>query len=130
MSKRHAVNHDKISPEFVARLNRLEPEQKVRVMVLLQLDDLDRPPKPGTVRRSSSERRARVQAVRELANRSLECVSGILQRFDGRSLAAQPDALGSIPVEITVNGVTALTTCDAVRAVLEDQPVALRKFGL
>jgi hypothetical protein len=130
----NGLNQNKISPEFATRLNRLEPQQKVRVMVLLQIDSSqsdngDRPSHAPLGRQSRTERRAKVQAVRNLADRSWDSISRILQRFGGCPLATRPDALGAIPVEITVAGVKALATCESVKAVLEDQAVMLGRFG-
>ncbi len=45
------------------------------------------------------------------------------KRYGGRRLAAQPDALGSLPVETTAAGIKALAVCESVRGVLEDQEV-------
>jgi hypothetical protein len=151
MYKLDRLNQPKISPEFATRLNRLEPQQKVRVMVLLQSDtsQLDTSQSTDSAspnsanransaahsssthlgRQSRSERRARIQAVRNSSGQSLDSISRILQRFSGCLLATRPDALGAIPVEITVAGVKALATSEAVKAILEDQTVALGKFG-
>jgi hypothetical protein len=129
MHRLNRLNQNKISPEFATRLNRLEPQQKVRVMVLLQLDN----PQTDTTdraanqlgRQTRTERRARVQAVQNSSGRSFDSISRILQRFGGCPLATRPNALGAIPVEITVAGVNALATSEAVKAVLEDQAVTL-----
>jgi hypothetical protein len=151
MHKLNGLNQPKISPEFATRLNRLEPQQRVRVMVLLQSDtsQLDTSQSTDSAslksvtrsnpashsssmphgRQSHRERRAQIQAIRQSSGRSLDSISRILQRFGGCLLATRPDALGAIPVEITAAGVKALATSEAVKAILEDQAVALGKFG-
>ncbi|MEJ6481437.1 hypothetical protein N0Y54_08880 [Nostoc punctiforme UO1] len=119
---RHDVpNPNKVSPEFASRLTNLEPQQKVRVIVLLHVQDAQS--SLLNKRQSRSERQAAIKAVRESAKQALGNISGIIQNFEGRSLTEHPDLLGSIPVEITVAGVNALAESEAVKAVIEDQSI-------
>jgi hypothetical protein len=49
----------------------------------------------------------------------------IIEDFNGHKLAEQADLLGSIPIEISVAGIKALTESDAVKSILEDQAIRL-----
>jgi sorbitol-specific phosphotransferase system component IIA len=120
MHEQDAPNPSKISPEFATRLTDLEPQQKVRVIVLLQVQNAENSIEK---RQSRAERQAAIKAVRESAEQALENIGGIIQRFDGQQLAEHPNLLGSIPVEITAAGVNALAESDAVKAVIEDQAI-------
>ena len=120
MPEQDAPNPNKISSEFATRLTHIEPQQKVRVIVLLQIKDAEK----NTDRRQSRvERQSVIKAVRESAEQALGDIDGIIQRYQGRQLAEHPNALGSIPVEITASGVSALAESDAVKAVIEDQAI-------
>lgn len=111
----------KISPEFNARLLRLRPEQKVRAIVMLRTKGIELP--PGR-RQSRVYRGAVVEAIRKSVESALIDIDEILKLFDGKRLATNVDALGSIPVETTPAGITALAACDHVKAVLEDQVIS------
>ena len=52
-------------------------------------------------------------------------IDRILGETGGMRLAEHPDALGSLPVETNPDGILALSASDAVKAILEDQPVQL-----
>lgn len=110
----------KISPEFAARLARLAPDQKVRVIVLLNT----RSARAGnTARQGRAERRAAIGVMRTAAAQAMEDVDNIIQQFDGQLHASVPDALGSIPVETSAAGIEALAASPWVKAILEDQPI-------
>lgn len=112
----------KISPEFVARLGRLGPAHKVRAIVLLRTEGVKTP----TGRRQSRvERRVATKSIRESDGQALTDIDSVLERYDGRRLADGPDALGSIAVETTAAGITALAASDHIKAILEDQPISL-----
>jgi sorbitol-specific phosphotransferase system component IIA len=113
---------DKISTTFRTRLNRMEPQQKVRAMVVLHLDDHE--VAPGR-RQSPAERQEAIEAMRKSAEPALAELDHVLRHFGGKRLASNVNALGSIPVEAPPNGIAALATLDAVKAVLEDQPISL-----
>jgi sorbitol-specific phosphotransferase system component IIA len=110
----------KISREFATRLDRLAGDEKVRAVVLLRTQGTA---KPSGKRQSPEERAAAVEAVRSSAERALGDVDKVLARFDGKRLAKKPDALGSIPVETTADGIRALASSRRVQAILEDQPL-------
>jgi hypothetical protein len=121
------LQKDKISAGFKARLEHLGPQQKVRVVILLCTKDAEK----VSGRRGVREDRQRViEAIRKSAEQALMDIDSILQRFGGQRLATTPDALGSIPVEITAAGVTALATSEHVKAILEDQTIGRVEKGL
>jgi hypothetical protein len=111
-----------ISPEFSARLKRLDPQQRMRVIVVLRTAG---PPVGGGRRQSPAHRLAQIETMRCSAEQALKEIDGVLERFHGRRLSAEVNALGTVPVETTVAGVKALASSDQVKAVLENQPVAL-----
>ena len=74
-------------------------------------------------RQSRIERQAAIQSVRESASQSLANIAEIIQYFDGQVLVDCPDALGSIPVEITAAGIVALAKSEVVKAVMEDRSI-------
>ncbi|KAB8334321.1 hypothetical protein SD80_007840 [Scytonema tolypothrichoides VB-61278] len=114
------IGKNKISSEFACRLNNLAPQQKVSVIVFLRLENLD---KPISLRHSRAERKAAVEGIRNSARQALDYIRKILQEFGGIQLAESPDALGTIPVEISAAGVEALAASDAVKAVVEEQEI-------
>lgn len=116
------VKKNKISTEFACRLSHLAPQQKVSVIVFLQLDNLDR---TVGARLSRDERKRAMEGVRNSAKQALSYIRKIVQDFGGKQLAENPDALGSIPIEISADGVKALADSDAVKAVLEEQEIVL-----
>jgi subtilisin family serine protease len=117
---------DKIGSRFAEMLGRLGPDQKVRAIVLLRLPGSDR----GSRRRvASGERRAAVGALRTESEPAVRDIDKILERFKGTRLATHADALGSVPVETTPAGISALATSEHVKAILEDQPISLLSFG-
>jgi hypothetical protein len=121
-SKRDKPKEEKISPEFVARLDHLGPREKVRAIVLFHTGAAGR---SSGGRQSRAEREAKVEALRQVAKEALQDVDDILTRYDGQRLARGPDALGSLPVETTAAGIKALTSSEWVKAVLEDQDIHL-----
>lgn len=114
--------HQKVSSELAARLNRLTGQEMVRAIILLQ--------NPGSNesrsrRPSPEERKASVKAIKQSAGTVLPEIDRILERFEGRRLTDQPDALGSITVVTTANGINALAGSAHVKAILEDQDISL-----
>jgi len=112
----------KISPQFAARLSRLRPQERVRAVVLL------RTAPSGNIRagrQSGRTRKAAIEAVRKSTTPALPDIDKVLKRHDGQRLATQPDALGTIPVETTPAGISALAASEHVKAILEDQPISL-----
>lgn len=112
---------NKISSEFACRLGHLAPQQKVSVIVFLKLEsNFDN---PVNSRLTRAERRATMEGIRNSATQALGYIKKIIQDFGGKELAERPDALGSIPIEISAAGVKALAACDVVKAVLEEQEI-------
>ena len=113
---------EKIGPRFAETLCHLRPGQKVRAIVLLRSDN-----SAGTAGRrgSSHQRQAAIEAARRASEPGLREIDRILDRHKGTRLATHADVLGSIPVETTAAGVSALASSEHVRAILEDQPISL-----
>lgn len=110
----------KISPEFRARLSRLDPQQKIRAIVLLETGQRNSLP----VRRQTyAERQAAIAHIRSTTQHAMGELNTLLQGFDGHPLAKAPDALGSVPIELNVAGIAALATVSWVKAILEDQDI-------
>ncbi|ARV60922.1 hypothetical protein BZZ01_21940 [Nostocales cyanobacterium HT-58-2] len=120
MYHNNTISKNKISSEFACRLSHLEPQQKVNIIVFLKVENLD---KPMSLRQSRAERKAAMEGIRNSAKQALDYIGKILQDFGGTQLADSPDALGSIPVEISAAGVEALAASDAVQAVVEEQEI-------
>lgn len=109
-----------MSREFVAKLNRLSSKQKVRAMVLLQ------PAANGTVLTqppSRQGRKAAIEKVRQAVRSSLPAIDQILATYNGQRLSEDVDAVGSITVESTAEGIKALADSDHVKAIFEDQAI-------
>jgi hypothetical protein len=113
---------DKISTTFRTRLNHMAPQQKVRAMVVLHLNGHE--VAPGR-RQSPEERQAAIEAIRRSAEPVLAEIDRVLRHYGGKRLEPSVNVLGSIPVEATPDGITALASLDSVKAVLEDQPISL-----
>ncbi|BAZ15674.1 hypothetical protein NIES4071_75460 [Calothrix sp. NIES-4071] len=116
MYQRNPFNH-KISVDFANRLSNLQPQQKVRVIVFLHLDN----GKSCGARQSPAERKAAIESLRNSAKNAFEYILNIIKDFGGQPLTENPGALGQIPIEICAAGVNALAESDMVKAVLEDQ---------
>ena len=107
---------------FRARLSRLAPDDKIRVMVLLRTAP---PGEPSEGSATRERRQESVERMREAMAPALADLDAALKRHGGERLAPAASALGSIPVEITVRGIDALAELQHVKAILEDQPVSL-----
>ena len=112
----------KISAEFSARLARLKPADKIRAIVMLEVE---RGGKARARRISPAQRQAAIDAIGESAKEALVEVDDILLRFEGKRLALTANALGYLPIETTRAGIEALAESEQVKAVLEDQPISL-----
>ena len=115
----HNSFKNKISSEFACRLKNLAPQQKVSVIVFLEVHNVGR---RNNSRLSRAERRVAMEGIRNSAKQALDYIQKILQDFGGKELA-DPDVLGSVPIEITVAGVKALAASEAVKAVVEEQKI-------
>jgi hypothetical protein len=113
---------NKISAAFRARLNRMNPQQKVHAIAVLRLGDAE--VTPGR-RQSPAERQAVIEAMHKSAEPALAEIDRVLRHFGGKRLAPSVNALGSVPVESTPGGITALASLDSVKAILEDQSISL-----
>ena len=112
----------KVSEQFEARLDRLNASEKVRAIVMLQVPI---PARRRQMAKRDERRRAQVKSIRLSAGKALAELDDILARYDGKRLAVSIDALGCVPIETTVEGVKAIASSEGVKAVLEDQPIAL-----
>ena len=112
----------KISPEFGSRLAGLSPDQKVHAVVVFASNAgkgrLSR-------RQAREEREAAIESVRESAKQALQQMDKTSEKFGGRRLQDDLNALGTIAVEATPAGINALARSKSVKAILEDQRVTL-----
>jgi len=113
--------HSKISREFSRRLDRLQPRDKVRAIVMLRAEGNGGG--AGGGRPSRAERQEAAGQISQAAEAALPEIDRILKRFEGHRLAEHPNAVGAIPVETTVGGVIALADADCVKTILEDQNI-------
>jgi|SRR5262245_7735780 len=113
--------HSKISREFSRRLDRLQPRDKVRAIVMLRAEGNGGG--AGGGRPSRAERQEAAEQISQAAEAALPEIDRILKRFEGHRLAEHPNAVGAIPVETTVGGVIALAGADCVKTILEDQNI-------
>ena len=111
-----------LSPEFSARLQQLRRDEKVRALIILQCGNKA---SPAGRRGSQAEREAMIADIKDSTAVALAEVDRVLARFDGRRLGKEVDAIGSVLVETTAQGIMDLAGSKHVKAVLEDQPVAL-----
>lgn len=111
----------KISPEFSDKLDRLEPKEKVRIVLMLFKSEGEK----DIRRKSRIERKNSMKSILESSKKAVPEIDEILKRYGGEKLASSPDVLGSIPVETTVAGVNALAQLKGVKAIVEDQPISL-----
>jgi hypothetical protein len=110
----------KISPELASRLRRLEPGHHVRVVLFLET-----PPPPAQAARQPPEvRQSSVEAVKRSTQRAVSAVDRILADHGGERLSKSPTALGSLNVETTAAGVSALARSRWVKSLVEDQSIA------
>lgn len=114
---------NKISNEFAARLDQLEPGETVRAIVFLEVKGSEKSVFRG--RQSGIQRKAAVERVRQAAENALKDIDDILNRNEGRRLDKHPTALGSVLVETTAAGVYALAESTKVKTIIEDQGVSL-----
>lgn len=121
-STEESASKYKLSPEFVKRLQRLNPDQQVRAIVMLHTPDA-RNPAPGAQRQTQEQRQAAIASMREAGQRAWGAIAPIIEQFEGHPLATQPSVLGAIPIEIKVAGIRALAESEWVNAILEDQRI-------
>jgi hypothetical protein len=123
MNDLHEVPHqNKISPAFSARLARLSAKQKLRAVIVIRT-----PVAAGRSagrRTTREERQATIDEIRSSATPAIQEVDTILTRFGGQRLSEKPTALGTLTIETTPEGISALSQSEHVSAILEDQPVS------
>jgi hypothetical protein len=107
---------DKLSGELRRRLARMASDRPVRAVVLLNAE--------VSSGRGQSRREA-IVAVRRTAASAKAALDPLVARVGGRWLADEPDALGSLGVEITAAGLRELAESEHVKAILEDQRVTV-----
>jgi hypothetical protein len=121
-SRKIHIQDSKISANFTSRLGKLKPNQKIRAIILLNVKS----GVEGQVKRlSSTERKSAMEAVRQSAQSALPEIDRILEDSDGKRLSNEINALGSIAVETTTDGIFSLAKSDHVKAILEDQSISL-----
>ena len=111
----------KVSRDLAARLLCLGPTETIRTVVVLSPDGAAPPLRPEP----RVDRRATIAARRKALEPAVADVDRILEGAGGRRLAPEVDALGTIPVETTAEGAMQLAASAHVKAILEDQPIAL-----
>ncbi|MES9901065.1 MAG: hypothetical protein ABW168_00110 [Sedimenticola sp.] len=113
------ITDQKISREFNSRLARLKPGQLVSAVLLLQLSKAH----SSTTRSVRSKRSAIMSAVRETSAESLDEIDQMLAQYGGRRMEDTTSVLGSLAVEVSVEGLKALIGLKQIKAVLEDQSI-------
>lgn len=89
---------------------------------MLKTKTADAPPKGH---QTPTQRQAAIDATIKSAQRALPAIDAVLRRHGGRRISNNPDALGTIVVETTPEGMEALKALESVDGVIEDQPVSL-----
>lgn len=112
----------KVSAEFSDRLDLLSPDRKLHAVVLLNTGASG---EKTSRRQTRTERRVKLDQLREAARSVLEKVDAVLSECGGRRLDRDVTALGTVAVEATPAGIQALARLKSVKAVFEDQPVSL-----
>ena len=112
------VSQEKVSREFAVRLERLNPEDKVRAIVMLDTSE-----GRGMVKKrpTKTARRAAIKNTRQSVAEILPDIDRILRQHHGKRLKSEIDALSAVPVITTPAGIEALTASSHVKAILEDQ---------
>lgn len=125
MPEKDKLYENKMSPGFAARLDSLGPRQRVQAIIFLRAEESKKSPVCGqpAKRQSHTERKAAIESVRKAAKQAMADIDCILENFSGQRLATSPDALGSLPVETTADGLKALAESDWVETIVEDQPI-------
>jgi hypothetical protein len=114
----------KISPHLAARLDRLEPGELVRAVVMPARPAERAPVEVGTTRRTRrTTLKEAMHEARRLAGQAFDDIDACLDRTGGRRVTQQANPLGFIVVEATGSGIEAIIDLDWVAAVLEDQPI-------
>lgn len=122
MTYNNNISQDaKISSVFNARLSHLNPQQKVRAIIVLHIRTDSK--EPGH-RQSRNDRKEAMEMIRASSEQALVEINNILKKFDGKLLSDKINALGSIPIETTKAGINAIAASKYVKAILEDQRIS------
>lgn len=89
---------------------------------MLKTKTADAPPKGH---QAPEQRQSTINAVVQSAQRTLPAIDVVLRQHGGRRISKTPDALGTIAVETTPEGMEALKSLENVDGVIEDQPISL-----
>jgi hypothetical protein len=121
--------NEKLSLQFRLRLNSLDQHERVHAIVILDHDENNADDGSGVEpksrpRHSRADRSAAVETIREKAKAALPEVDRILEQFEGRRLSDEVTSLGTILVEATPSGISALAMSERVKAILEDQSIS------
>ena len=110
----------KVSPGFAARLEQLEPDEKVKAIIMLETGNARRTLKR---RPTKATRLAAIKNTRQSVAEVLPDIDRILKRHRGKRLKSDINALGAVPVITTPAGINALTSSKHVKAIFEDQAI-------
>jgi hypothetical protein len=109
-----------LSREFAARLDSLGAKQMVRAVVMLRTSETG----AAESSRPRGQQRAEViEKVRQASQVGLPDIDRVIEQFGGKRLSEDADALGSIIIETTAEGIRALAASVHVKAILEDQSI-------
>ena len=108
---------EKISPELRARVAQLAPAQRIRVLVMLATEAA---PDNALLTDARAFGLADMQRQTDAA---LPEIDALLARTGGQRLRPQADALGFLPVEISVAGFWVLADAPQVTTILENQSI-------
>jgi len=114
------ARRSKISHEFALRIDNLEADEAVRAIVLLNIRGNN---EFKGKRQDRAQRQLAVEGMHKAGMDALGEIEGILKEFHGKLLSEHPDALGSIHVEATADGIRALAESDWVKTIFEDQKI-------
>ena len=123
-----SCNHSslKLSKEFAARLASLPPNEKLNAVVLLEVKH----EKGALHRQTHGQRRAVIDALREIGGPIIVEMDHILEKCGGRRLDDKVTALGTVAVEATPGGIRVLADLKDVKTILEDQKISLLSADL
>ncbi|MCP4040669.1 MAG: DNA primase [Gammaproteobacteria bacterium] len=113
------IAEEKISREFRSRLAGLKSGQRINVILLLRIPEAQ----AATNRRVRGQRAGIMSEVRRESAKGLEQIDRVLACHDGKRMAESTSVLGTVPIEITVEGIEALQELEQVKAILEDQGI-------
>ncbi len=105
------------------RLDRMNPDQMIRIIVVLSPMSERREPK---VRLTKHERDKKIEEMKRLHRPVLAEIDAVLDRFGGSKSTRGMEALGCVLVETTAAGIEVLALIANVKAIMEDQPISLR----